>query len=56
MCAVVVRVRREPWKVHREGEEESRSASGGGIGQTDLVEEAEWLDDEDEEDKVRVRL
>ena len=56
MRAVVVRVRREPWKVRRDGGEESRSASGGGIGQTDLVEEVEWLDDEEEEDKVRVGL
>ena len=56
MRAMVVRVRRDPQKVRQEGGEESRSASGGGTGRTDLVEEAEWLDDEDEEDRVRVRL
>ena len=52
MRAVVVRVRRDPRKVHREGGEESQSASGGGTGQTDLVEEVEWLDEENEEDRV----
>ena len=56
MHAVVVRVRQDPRKVRREGGEESRSASGGGTGRTDLVEEAEQLDDEDEEDRVRVGL
>ena len=54
MRAVVVQVRRDPRKVRQEGEEESRSASGGGTGRTDLVEEAEWLDDEDEEDRMQV--
>ena len=56
MRAVVVRVRWDPRKACREGGEESRSASRGGTGWTDLVEEAEWLDDEDEEDRVRVEL
>ena len=56
MCVVVVQVRWDPWKVCREGGEESRSTSGGGTGRTDLVEEVEWLDEEDEEDKVRVGL
>ena len=56
MQAVVVRVRRDPRKVCREGGEERRSASGGGTGWIDLVEEVERLDDEDEEDRVRVGL
>ena len=56
MRAVVAQVRRDPRKVCREGEEERRSASGGGTGRIDLVEEVEWLDDEDEEDRVRVGL
>ena len=49
-------MRRDPWKVRQEGGEESRSASRGGTGRTDLVEEVEWLDDEDEEDRVQVGL
>ena len=53
MRAVVVRVRRGPWKVRREEEVESRSSSGGGTGR---IEEVEWLDKEDEEDTVRVGL
>ena len=44
-------MRREPQKV-RQGGEESRSASRGGTGRMDLVKEVEWLDEEDEEDKV----
>ena len=49
-------MRRGPRKVHQEGGEESQSASGGDTGWTDLVEEVEWLDEEDEEDRVRVGL
>ena len=56
MHTVVARVRQDPWKVCRGGEEESQSASGGGTGRTDLVEEVEWLDEEDEEDRVQVGL
>ena len=56
MRAVVVQEQRDPQKVRREGGEESRSASRGGTGWTDLVEEVDWLDDEDEEDRVRVGL
>ena len=52
MRVVVVRVRRGPQKVRREGGEESRSTSGGGTGRIALVDEVEWLDDEDEEDRV----
>ena len=46
----------DPWKVRREGGEESWSASGGGTGWTNLVEEVEWLDKEDKEDRVRAGL
>ena len=56
MRAVVVRVRRGPWKVRRRGAGESQSASGGGTGRTDPVEEVERLDEEDEEDMVRAGL
>ena len=42
----------DPWKVCQGGGEESLSASGGGTRRTDLVEEVEWLDEEDEEDRV----
>ena len=52
MCTVVARVQRDPRKVCREGGVESLSAKGGGTGQTDPVEEREWLDEEDEEDMV----
>ena len=56
MHTVVARVQWDPRKVHRGGGEESLSASGGGTGWTDLVEEVEWLDEEDEEDRVQVGL
>ena len=56
MRVVVVRVRRDPQEICREGGEERRSASGGGTGRVDLVEEVEQLDDEDKEDRVRVGL
>ena len=50
------RERRKEWAIVTEGGEERRSASGGGTGRIDLVEEVERLDDEDEEDRVRVGL
>ena len=46
----------DPWKVHQGGGEESLSANGGGTGQIDSVEEMEWLNKEDEKDKVWVGL
>ena len=56
ICAVVAQVWQDPWKVHQEGREESLSANGGGTMQTDPMEEVEWLDKEDEEDRVQVGL
>ena len=51
MHAVVVRVRWDPQKVHQGGKE-SLSANGGGTMRIDPMEEVEWLDEEDEEDRV----
>ena len=56
MRMVVAWVQQDPRKVCQGGGEESRSASGGGTGRTDLVEEVEWLDEENEEDRVRAGL
>ena len=56
ICAMVVCVQQDPWKVCRGGGEESLSTKGGGTGWIDPVEELDRLDEEDEEDVVQVGL
>ena len=53
---MVVWVRQDLWKVGQGGGEESLSTKGGGTGCTDPIEEVEQLDEEEEEDVVRVGL